>query len=102
LYQKSKIKTNRKNRIDADSGYIGIEKIHENVHLPKKSSKLHPLTEKDKRYNKKHSRGRVVVEHVIRRIKIFKIMAVKYRNRRKRHSLRMKLLCGIYNYGIAK
>jgi hypothetical protein len=102
LYQKSKIKINKKNRLDADSGYLGIEKIHENVHLPKKSSKLHPLTEKEKKYNKKHSSGRVVVEHVIRKIKIFKIMADKYRNRRRRYNLRMQLLCGIYNYGITK
>jgi hypothetical protein len=83
-------------------GYKGIKNLHPNSHLPKKSSKFHPLTKKDKKRNLKISKNRVLVEHVIRRIKIFKIMAERYRNRRRRHALRMQLLCGLYNYELAK
>ncbi|MCL2814087.1 MAG: hypothetical protein FWD23_05755 [Oscillospiraceae bacterium] len=32
------------------------------------------------------------------KIKVFKIMANKYRNRRKRHALRANLICGIMNF----
>jgi hypothetical protein len=46
----------------------------------------------------KLSKTRVKVEHVIGKIKIFRIMAERYRNRRKYHDLRMKLICGIYNF----
>ncbi|MHB0803031.1 IS5/IS1182 family transposase, partial [Bacillus thuringiensis] len=30
--------------------------------------------------------------------KVFKIVSQKYRNRRKRHLLRMSLVCDIYNF----
>lgn len=81
-----------------DSGYQGVEKIHANSELPKKSSKLKPLTQKEKKKNKKLSQIRVKVEQVIGKIKIFRIISERYRNRRKNHDLRIKLICGIYNY----
>ena len=84
--------------LKADSGYQGIEKIHSNSELPKKGTKLHPLTKKDKRMNLRLSKIRVTVEHVIGKIKVFRIMAEKYRNRRMYHGLRMELICGIYNF----
>jgi hypothetical protein len=39
-----------------------------------------------------------MVEHVIREIKIFKIVASTYRNRRKRFGLRINLIAAIYNF----
>ena len=100
LFQRSKFKINRKATLEVDLGYRGVEKIHPLVRIPKKRSKKHPLTEKDKKYNLKVSRSRVMVEHVIRRLKRFKILAEKYRNRRKRYSLRMNLICGLYNFDL--
>jgi hypothetical protein len=88
--------------MELDLGYLGIEKFHKNVRLPKKSSKYHPLTKTSKLYNKRVARSRVVVEHVIGKIKVFRIMAEKYRNRRKRHALRMQLICSIYNMELRK
>ncbi|MDR1627778.1 MAG: IS5/IS1182 family transposase, partial [Oscillospiraceae bacterium] len=41
---------------------------------------------------------RVLIENVNAKIKVFKIMANKYRNRRKRHNLRTNLICGIINF----
>lgn len=72
--------------------------MHANSRIPKKSSKLHPLNNKEKKANKQLSKIRVKVEHVIGKIKIFRIISEKYRNRRKRHDLRMKFICGIYNF----
>lgn len=89
---------NKNKKVKCDSGYLGVEKIHSNSELPKKSSKLRPLTKKDKKENKKFSRMRVRVEHVIGRIKVFRIMAERYRNRRKYHNIRMELICGIINF----
>ena len=91
---------NKNKLVKFDSGYQGAEKIHGNSELPLKSSKLRPLTKKEKRRNLKLSKTRVKVEHVIGKIKTFRIMAEKYRNRRKNHDLRMKLICGIYNFQI--
>jgi len=39
-----------------------------------------------------------VVENVIRSLKIFRILSERYRNRRKRFSLRFNLIAGLYNF----
>ncbi len=41
---------------------------------------------------------RVLNENVIGVVKRFKILAEKYRNRRKRFNLRFNLIAGIYNF----
>ena len=85
--------------LDADLGYLGIEEYHSNSFIPIKASKKHPLTEEEKAYNKLLARRRVVIEHINGRIKVFKCMAYPYRGHYcNRHSLRMKLICGIINY----
>ncbi len=66
--------------------------------MPKKKSKKKPLTMQDKQQNRELSSQRVVNEHVIGMIKRFKIVADKYRNRRKRFGLRFNLIAGICNY----
>jgi DDE superfamily endonuclease len=81
-----------------DSGFQGIQKIHENSVKPVRGSKKKPLSKEDKRHNHKVGSERVVVEHTIRKIKIFKITAAPYRNRRKRFGLRMNLIAAIYNF----
>ncbi|MCC6182175.1 MAG: transposase [Bacteroidia bacterium] len=69
-----------------------------NTEIPKKRSKKNPLTDVDKKENQRISSSRVTVENVIRSIKIFRIIAEKYRNRRKRFTLRLNLIAGVYNY----
>jgi len=87
-------------RLLADSGYQGVQKIHANSELPVKSSKNKPLTKDDKRTNRKQSSARVAVENIIRDVKIFRIIAEKYRNRRKRFGLRFNLIAAIYNLNL--
>ena len=85
----------------ADTGYLGINNFHENSRIPAKKSKLHPLTKEQKIYNHKLSSQRIFVENVIRRLKIFRILSERYRNRRKRFGLRFNLIAAIYNYELA-
>lgn len=66
--------------------------------MPQKRSKKKPLTVDDKARNQELSSQRVLNEHVIGKIKRFKILADKYRNRRRRFGLRFNLIAGIYNY----
>lgn len=82
----------------ADSGYLGLVKHHANSRLPHKRSKLHPLTDEQKAENRRLASERFVVEHVIRSLKIFRILAERYRNRRKRFGLRFNLIAALYNY----
>lgn len=81
-----------------DTGYQGIHKLHQNSELPKKKSKKNSLTKEDKKKNRELSSERVLNENVIGMVKRFKIIADRYRNRRKRFGLRFNLIAGIYNF----
>lgn len=81
-----------------DSGYQGLQKMHANTELPKKKSKGSSLSKSDKTYNNELSSKRALNENVIACIKRFKIVADRYRNRRRRFGLRFNLICGIYNW----
>jgi hypothetical protein len=85
-------------KVLTDTGYQGFQKIHQNTEMPRKKSKKNPLTAADKLKNCELSSMRVLNEHVIGKIKRFKILSDKYRNRRKRFGLRFNLISGIYNY----
>ena len=85
-------------KIQADSGFQGIGKVHANSETPKKKSKKNPLTEEDKANNRRIARERILIENVNAKLKVFKILANKYRSHRNRHNLRMSLVCGIYNH----
>ena len=81
-----------------DSGYQGISEIHKNSETPKKKPKGGELTKEEKLENRRISRERILIENINAKIKVFKIMANKYRNRRKRHNLRTNLICGFINF----
>jgi hypothetical protein len=97
LFKESKVKIHVKIKTLVDSGYQGIQKLHANSELPKKRTKKRPLTKADKRQNQKIASDRVINENIIGKLKRFKIIADKYRNRRKRFGLRFNLIAGIYN-----
>ena len=81
----------------ADRGYQGLDKVHANSRTPAKKSKHHPLTPEQKAANRELARRRILAEHVIRKLKIFRILSERYRNRRKRFKLRFNLIAAIYN-----
>jgi len=98
LYKESKNRVHPDTNINGDSGYQGLQKIHEKSSIPKKRTKKNPLSKEDKERNKNISSERVFVEHVFAFIKKFKIISQRYRNRRKRFGLRFNLICAIFNY----
>jgi IS5 family transposase len=81
----------------ADRGYQGLAELHANSRTPAKKSKHHPLTPEQKAANRELARRRILAEHVIRKLKIFRILSERYRNRRKRFKLRFNLIAAIYN-----
>ena len=82
----------------ADAGYQGLTALHSNSQTPAKESKLHPLSSVQKAANRKLSRKRILIENIIRKLKIFRILSERYRNRRKRFGLRFNLIAAIYNF----
>ena len=98
LFKESKTAIHPLTESLTDSGYQGIQKIHRNAVKPIKGTKKNPLSKEDKRHNHEVGSKRVIVEHTIWKIKIFKIAATPYRNRRKRFGLRINLIAAIYNF----
>ena len=84
-------------RVLADAGYQGLAELHENCQTPFKKSKYHPLTKRQKQRNKALARKRILIEHIFRKLKVFRILSERYRNRRKRFALRFNLIAAIYN-----
>lgn len=101
LYRRSKVEPHESLEVLADSGYQGLSKLHEKSKTPQKKPRKSGLTEAQKQSNRELASRRVAVEHVIRSLKIFRILAERYRNRRKRLSLRFNLIAGLYNYELS-
>lgn len=87
--------------MSVDTGYLGLKKRHSNTEMPKKKSKNNPLSKCDKRRNREISAQRVLCENVIGALKRFRILAERYRNRRKRFGLRFFLIAAFYNTTLA-
>jgi hypothetical protein len=84
-------------RAFVDSGYQGLDKLHQATELPYKATKTKQLDKEEKEYNHALSRFRVIVENVIGDIKIFKILSDRYRNKRKRYGIKFHIISGIVN-----
>jgi IS5 family transposase len=98
IFKTSKIKVRQEVQLVADKGYQGIHSYHSNSKIPYKKPRKAQLTQEQKSYNREQAKVRIKVEHVIRLLKVFRILSSRYRNRRKRFGLRVNLIAGIYNY----
>jgi hypothetical protein len=101
LFKKSKIYFHPETNSLQDSGYQGIKDYHPNSYIPRKKQKNGKLSRLEKDYNRVLAQERIMIEHVNRSLKIFKILSSRYRNRRRRYGLRCNLLSAIYNYELA-
>jgi len=101
MFKESKVRIRSDIKVVTDSGYQGIKKFHAYSELPKKKIKKIPLTKEDKKKNRELSSERVLNENVIGMLKRFKIIADRYRNRRKRFGLRFNLIAAFYNMEVA-
>jgi len=68
-------------------GVCGILKFHKNSCIPKKKSRGGELTVVEKLENRRFARVRLLIECINAKVKVFKIVAYRYRNRRKRFGL---------------
>lgn len=82
-----------------DLGYQGINKDHPDkcIVLPPKKPKGKKLTPHEKEIRKTQSRYRVLVEHVISRIKKYKICSDVYRGPRKKFNQIFRNISAIHN-----
>ena len=98
IFKNSKVRLREDIECLGDKGYQGIHKVHAKSRIPKKKPRRGDLTREDKKSNQELAKIRVVSEHINRKLKVFKILSDRYRNRRKRFGLRFNLIAGLYNY----
>lgn len=81
----------------AHRGYQGLQKLHKQTALPfKKNQSTSDF--KAKKYNRRLAQIRIRVEHVIRCLKVFRVLSERYRGRHKGLARRWHLLAGLYNF----
>ena len=79
-------------RRTGDTAYLGTP-LETPTRKPRKGS----LTARQKRRNRRVSKRRIVVEHGIGKMKIWRVAAERYRNPRRCHTLMMKNVAGLHN-----
>ncbi len=75
-----------------DTGYLGT-----GLRTPRRRPPNGTLTSRQKAGNRRVSRRRIVVEHGIGKMKVWRIAAERYRNPRRRHTLIIKNIAGLHN-----
>ena len=86
----------------ADKGYQGIYQIYDKSLIPLKAKRGEKLAEELKTFNREINSRRIGIEHVFGKLKTFKILCERYRNRGKRIGLRFSLIAGIYSFQLVK
>ncbi|AWD70698.1 transposase [Acinetobacter schindleri] len=76
--------------------------VYVNSLLPSTAKRHYKLDPELKMYNQEINKRRIGIEHVFGRLKTFKILAERYRNRGKRVGLRFSLIVGIYNMELSR
>ena len=75
-----------------DTAYLGTD-----LHVPTRKPRGRPLTRRQKAGNRRLARRRVLAEHGIGKMKVWRIAADRYRNPRSRHTVMMKNVAGLHN-----
>jgi len=72
-------------RLHVDAGFVGIKKVvnYQDVWIPYKASKNHPLTKVQKLINTLLAHVRIVVENALAKMKSFFILRIENRMRQK-------------------
>ena len=86
----------------ADTAYVAMGKVISGLDCvtPFKRKPGKDLTPEQRVYNRAHSRVRIRVENGIRRVKIFRIMKERYRNKLKKYDRINDIVCGVVNQAI--
>lgn len=82
--------------VKGDLGYLGT-----GIVIPRKSSKLHSLTKAQTVFNARHSRKRIIVEHVFALIKSYRILADRFRGHLSNYNQYFLIVCGLCNFARA-
>jgi transposase len=102
LFKRCGVKFHELSEVLADRGYQGLQHFHALSQTPQRKPPKQPLSKEAKGANRELASLRITVEHVIRNLKIFRILKETYRNRRKRFGLRLNLIAALCNLTYAR
>lgn len=91
IWRENANKFDEKQKFSADKAYVSEPQIR----TPKKKPKNGELTEEEKEKNQEISSQRIFVEHLIRIIKIFKVMAERFRLKKEEYESVFLSVCGL-------
>ena len=92
LYDRSRLQIPPGVPKSGDSGYQGSD-----LRVPVKKPRKGQLSDEQKCSNRTLAKERIVVEHGIGKMKIWRIAADRYRNPTRRHTVMMKNIAGLHN-----
>ncbi len=98
LFRQSGVRLHPETALIGDAGYQVIWRHHGHSITPHKETKARSLTPEERQENRALASTRLRVEHVIRRLKIFRVLKDVYRHRRRRFSLRVNLIAAVCNH----
>lgn len=98
LFRASGVIIHSETALIGDAGYQGVWRDHGHALTPHKASKHHALTVEERQENRALAHFRQPIEHVIRKLKIFRVLKAVYRHRRRRFGLRLSLIAGLVNH----
>jgi IS5 family transposase len=75
-----------------DTAYLGT-----GMRTPKRKPRGGALTARQRRGNRRLARRRIVAEHGIGKMKVWRVVADRYRGPRSRHTLVFKNVAGLHN-----
>lgn len=86
-------------KVQADSGFQGVQKIYDNVFLPQKKPRGGELTAEQKEENRQLSRERVRCENAFSGVKRYNAVSSTYRNRKEEFDDKLMVTaCGLWNF----
>ena len=97
IFLESGIKLPATTCLKVDKGFQGIQLQYPKAQVPDKATKLHPLTKEQKQYNRQLAKERILVEHLNRECKIFRICQARYRGKHKNYEKTWKLVAALVN-----
>jgi len=99
IFKRKRPKIPKDVEVGGDSGYQGIKDDFPEIKswIPRKKQKGKERTEEDKKFNKKLSKERVIVENTIGKMKKFGIFGGEFRNRLNRYDSMTSIVSGLIN-----
>ena len=92
LYDRSRLRIPHGIPKPGDSGYQGSD-----LRVPEKKPRKGQLSDEEKRANRRLAKERIVAEHGIGKMKIWRIAADRYRNPPRRHTVMLRNVAGLHN-----